>query len=197
MKGNFIELEIGDTNILAVELLKKTDDFDFDTIVYISKSGYLIGDAIGSISNKNTLEIKSKRPGADKKHKYLPEIINKLPKDLIYYLKVYERKLSYYDTVGDRTLYYDEEKARKLKPKKILIFDDSIDTGYTIEKVKQEIKTIYKDAEIKIITLNYFTDRNAIKPDYFLYTDSVISAPWTIDSKEYKRFIKLYENRNK
>ena len=187
MKGNFIELEIGDTNILAVELLKKIDDFDFDTIVYISKSGYLIGDAIGSISNKNTLEIKSKRPGADKKHKYLPEIINKLPKDLIYYLKVYERKLSYYDTVGDRTLYYDEEKARALKPKKILIFDDSIDTGHTIEKVKQEIK---------IITLNYFTDRNAIKPDYFLYTDSVISAPWTIDSKEYKRFIKMYENRN-
>lgn len=67
MKGNFIELDIGDTNILALEILKIIDDFDFDTVVYISKSGYLIGDAIGSISDKNILEIKSKRPGADKK----------------------------------------------------------------------------------------------------------------------------------
>ena len=111
MKGNYVDIELGDTNIIAVELLKIIDDFDFDTVVYISKSGYLIGDAIGSISNKNTLEIKSKRPGAEKKHKYLPDIVNKLPKDLIYYLKVYERKLSYYDVVGDRTLYYDEEKS--------------------------------------------------------------------------------------
>lgn len=197
MKGNFIELEIGDTNILALEFLKIIDDFDFDTVVYISKSGYLIGDAIGSISDKNILEIKSKRPGADKKHKYLPDIVNKLPKDLIYYLKVYERKLSYYDVVKERTLYYDEEEAKELKPEKILIFDDSVDTGYTIEKVKQKIESLYKDAEIKIAALNYFTDRNSIKPDYYLYTDSVISAPWTIDSKEYKRFIKMYENRNK
>ena len=197
MKGNFVELEIGDTNIIAVELLKIIDDFDFDIVVYISKSGYLIGDAIGSISNKNTLEIKSKRPGAEKKHKYLPEVVNKLPRDLIYYLKVYERKLSYYDVVSERTLYYDEEKVKDIKPKKILIFDDSIDTGYTLLKVKSEIESIYKDAEIKIAVLNYFTDRNSIKPDYFLYKDSVISAPWTIDSKEYREFIKLYENRNK
>lgn len=197
MKGNFIELEIGDTNILALEFLKIIDDFDFDTVVYISKSGYLIGDAIGSISDKNILEIKSKRPGADKKHKYLPDIVNKLPKDLIYYLKVYERKLSYYDVVDDRTLYYDEEKAKEIKPNKILIFDDVVDTGYTLLKVKNEIETMYKDVEIRVAVLNYFTDRNSIKPDYYLYTDSVISAPWTIDSKEYKKFIKMYEDRNK
>lgn len=195
MKGNFIELEIGDTNIIAVELLKIVDDFDFDTIIYISKSGYLVGEAIGSISNKKTLEIKSKRPGSDKKHKYLPNVVNKLPKNLIYYLKVYERKIGYYDVVGDRTLYYDEEKAKDIKPKKILVFDDVVDTGYTLSKVKTEIESIYKDAEIKVAVLNYFTDRNAIKPDYFLYTDSVISAPWTIDSKEYKEFIKMYEKK--
>lgn len=197
MKGNFIELKIGDTNILAVELLKMIEDFDFDTVIYISKSGYLIGDAIGSISNKNTLEIKSKRPGADKKHKYLPEVVSKLPKDLIYYLKVYERKLSYYDVASERTLYYDEEKVKDIKPKKILIFDDAIDTGYTLQAVIDKIKELYEKAEIRVAVLNYFTDRQTLIPDYYLYTDSVISAPWTIDSKEYRDFIKLYENRNK
>lgn len=196
MKGNFIEIEIGDTNIIALEILKIIEDFDFDTVVYVSKSGYLIGDAIACISNKKSFEIKSMRPGAVKKHKYLPDIVNKLPKDLIYYLKVYERRLSYYDIVGDRVLYYDEEKAKKLTPNKILIFDDSIDTGYTLLNIKKEIESIYENAEVKIAVLNYFTDRDSIKPDYFLYTDSVISAPWTIDSKEYKRFIKMYENRN-
>ena len=145
MKGNYVELEIGDTNIIAVEILKLINDFDFDIVIYISKSGYLIGDAIACISNKKGFEIKSKRPGVDKKHKYLPKIVNKLPKDLIYYLKLYERKLSYYDIVSERKLYYDEDKLKKLSPNKILIFDDSIDTGYTLSTVKKELESIYKD----------------------------------------------------
>ena len=192
MKGNYIDIEIGDTNIIALELLNLIND----TIIYISKSGYLIGDAMACISNKKCLEMKSKRPASDKKNNIIPNIINKLPKDLIYFLKIYERRLSYYDVVGQRTLYYDEDEYKKTKPKKILIFDDSIDTGYTIDKVIEEISKIYQGAEIKIAVLNYFTDRNSIKPDYYLYKDSVISAPWTIDSKEYKKFLNMYENRN-
>lgn len=194
MKSNFIEIELGDTNIIALEFLSIID-YDFDTVIYISKSGYLIGDAIATISHKNSLEMKSKRSGADKKHKYLPAIVNKLPKDLIHFLKEYERKNSYYDVSSKRILYYDKEEYKKQKPKRILIFDDAIDTGYTLNKVKNEIENIYKDASIKIAVLNYFTDRDSIRPDYYLYKDSIISAPWTIDNKEYKKFIKLYKNK--
>lgn len=196
MKNNFIEIELGDTNIIALELLSIID-YDFDMIIYISKSGYLIGEAIAFISNKNVLEMKSKRLNTDKKTINLSKIVNKLPKNLIHFLKEYERKNSYYDVSRKRILYYDKEEYKKQKPKKVLIFDDVIDTGYTLNEVINEVINIYGDVSIKVAVLSYFTDRNSIRPDYYLYKDSLISAPWTIDSKEYKKFIKLYENRNK
>lgn len=195
MEGNFIELVMGDTNIVALQLLNIINDYDFDTVVYISKSGYLIGNALAEISNCKALEIKSKRPNIKVKNKYLPNIVNKLPKNLIHFLKVYERKNSHYDISDERILYYDEDEYKKIKPKKILIFDDSIDTGYTLECVINKIKELYDGVQIKVAVLNYFTDRKNIQPDYYLYNNSVISAPWTIDSKEYKNFIKMYENR--
>lgn len=194
MKNDFIEIELGDTNIIALEFLSIID-YDFDMVIYISKSGYLIGEAIATISHKNSLEMKSKRKNNDKKSIYLSKVVNKLPKDLIHFLKEYERKNSYYDVSSKRILYYDKEEYKKQKPKRILIFDDAIDTGYTLNKVKNEIEKIYKDASIKVAVLNYFTDRDSIRPDYYLYKDSIISAPWTIDNKEYKKFIKLYKNK--
>lgn len=197
MKRNFVEIKLSDIHNIAQNLLNLIDNYDFDTVISISKSGYLVADALSIISGTKFLEIESKRVGVDEKSKYLPNIINKFPKNLIYFLKKYERKISYYEINEQRTLYYDKDSYEKISPKKILVFDDAIDTGYTIDKVCDEIKNIYGNAEIKTAVLNYYTDRNASVPDYYLYSDTILSAPWTIDSKEFFVFMKLYKDRKK
>lgn len=197
MRNKFVEIKFCDIKHIAQALLNIIDDYDFDTVVCISKSGYLVGKELSLISESQFLEIESKRLGVDEKSKYLPQIVNKFPKNLIYFLKKYERKISYYDVNEERTLYYDEDLYKKVEPRKILIFDDAIDTGYTIDKVTDKVKSIYSDANIKTAVLNYYTDRNVNAPDYYLYSDAILSAPWTIDSKEFPAFIKLYKNKSK
>jgi len=92
--------------------------------------------------------------------------------------------------------YDNREQYTKITEDGELIIDDVIDTGYTIKKVIEEINNIYENPEIKVAVLSYFNDRNAEKPDFYLYENTVLSAPWTIDSKEYEAFVKRYKKNN-
>lgn len=87
----------------------------------------------------------------------------------------------YYDTLCIKS-YSDDHKQKQLKviksnptQDKVLIIDDIVDSGKSIELAKE----IYPNS--KIFALHYKPDNSSIKPDYFFWkTDKWIVYPWEI-----------------
>ena len=60
------------------------------------------------------------------------------------------------------------------------------------------IQNEFKNAEIKIAGLNVWDkSKNIIHTDFALYENTVIKAPMSKDSSEYKEFVRIYNRETK
>lgn len=91
-----------------------------------------------------------------------------------------------------------EEKIDVKTIKNILVAEDSVDTGHSLKQSLNEIKKVLPEAEIKVASLNVWDkSKNIVSVDYSLYQNTIIKALMSKDSKEYKAFIKLYNEETK
>lgn len=73
---------------------------------------------------------------------------------------------------------------------KILIIDDTIETGKTIRHILPIVQDYFQNADIKIATLSNFDFPNV---DYQVYQNKILAGPWGRDSKEYQRFVQSFK----
>lgn len=91
-----------------------------------------------------------------------------------------------------------EEKIDAKTIKSILVAEDSVDTGHSLKQSLDAIKKVFPQAEVKVASLNVWDkSKNIVSVDYSLYQNTIIKAPMSKDSKEYKAFIKLYDEETK
>ena len=71
------------------------------------------------------------------------------------------------------------------KYQQILVVDDAVDSGYSIKKVLEEIKSqISNQTDLLSLTVVVTNHEAIILPDYYLYSDVLIRFPWSLDGKE-------------
>ncbi|WKW45649.1 phosphoribosyltransferase family protein [Myroides sp. JBRI-B21084] len=67
---------------------------------------------------------------------------------------------------------------------KILIIDDAIDSGKTIQQVKNTLQNKFPNAQIKTAVFVCTLKNALIKPNYYLYQNVLIRFPWSKDFKK-------------
>ena len=86
------------------------------------------------------------------------------------------------------------EKERQKKHKKILIIDDSVDTGWTMQNVLKEAKASFGEAEIKIASYSVITySKRRINVDYYRYEDAIVMTATSRRSKQHTDFLRNYD----
>ena len=86
------------------------------------------------------------------------------------------------------------KKEKKNTHEKILIVDDSVDTGWTMQCVYQIVKETFPEAMIKTAAytvIDYSTQRVSV--DYFKYRNTIILTATSRKSDQYEMFLKQYE----
>lgn len=172
-------------------LVKK--EYNYDCVIFIAKGSFLIGKSLSDLANVPLLEIFATRKGGKLK-KTLNPILKIIPEKLKIYLRKKEMNSNVHSKNSGREIKYDVEKWKKYKKtKKILVVDDSIDTGYSALLVKEVISKFFSKSDIKFAVINYFEKASDVfKPDFYLYKNTMIKGPWSNDSKENKKFLKMY-----
>lgn len=193
---NFLELSIEklhEENKKLYEKIKK--EYNYDLVIFIAKGAFLIGQDLAELNNTPLLEICATRGGGKLKKLGKP-VLKVIPNNLKIFLREKEFKSNYHSKHIDRKITYDTEKWEKyINSKNILLVDDSVDTGYSIKTSKEEIKSFFGNANLKVAALNVFEkSKDIVITDYFLYKDTMIKGPFSNDSKENKEYIKLYNN---
>ena len=166
-----------------------------DLVVFIAKSGFLFAKPIAQYFNCTMADIMVSRPASRAKDK-LKRIIELVPNDLILFILKMPFMYRFNDKKKERKIEITEryKKEKKNTHEKILIVDDSVDTGWTMQCVYQIVKETFPEAMIKTAAytvIDYSTQRVSV--DYFKYRNTIILTATSRKSDQYEMFLKQYE----
>ena len=193
---DYLELSIEEVKKQSNKLFNTIiKEYDYDLVIFIAKGSYLIASELSNLKNVPLIEIKAHRKGSILK-KIIKPFLKLIPKKILLKIRIKEMNHQTKKFDSKRYINFNDKKYSKyLNAKKILIVDDSIDSGNTMLQVKEEINKLFR-SEIKICVFNYMNN-SIIKPDYHLYRDTMICGPWSNDSKYNKKFLKMYREWSK
>lgn len=197
-----IELSINDISekcgVWAEEI---AETFCPQLLIYVAKAGYLIAEAMNGVFHAEILGIEATRKGNKAKEK-LGFIFRHVPRFLHKWLISLELKSNIHGKEQNRQVRFHNKieqirlrTGEKPSIRKILIVDDSVDTGYSMKAVVTETEKYFPEAQIKIASMNVWGKSSSVIPvDFALYHDTIIKAPMSKDHKEYKVFKNLYSS---
>ena len=127
-------------------------------------------------------------------YKIISPFLKIIPTSIKNVLRKKEFNSNYHEKNNERSISFDEDKWNQYKNcKKILLVDDSVDTGYSIKYAKEAIEKFFDKATVKVAAINYFEkSKKIVNTDYYLYTEKMLLGPWSNDSKENKEYLNEY-----
>ncbi|MCQ2538622.1 MAG: phosphoribosyltransferase [Lachnospiraceae bacterium] len=181
---------------LSEEILQT--GYNPDLVVFIAKGAFQIGKIISENFDCPMVEINCSRKGSKLKNALSP-FFKLIPSGLKAMLREKEMNNLSKKADSERTAEYDVVSWSKHdSAKRILLVDDSIDSGYSMRAAYDCVKEYFAGAEVRIAVINEFEgSEKVISSDYCLLQNTLISGPWSADSKEHKRFIARYEEWKK
>jgi hypoxanthine phosphoribosyltransferase len=165
-----------------------------DIVVFISKGAYTIGETIAKQFERPLLEIHASRK-ANKLKKLLSPLLVLIPLGIKIRLREMEILFGYHGNHDDRDVWFEKSAWEQyLDANKILVVDDSVDTGSTIKSVKSAIRDFSPNSDIRVAALNCFSFcAEDARPDFVLWHDTILNGPWSKDSRGNKQFLSEYE----
>lgn len=163
----------------------------FSFIVGIATGGDHVGKIIAEeLSDGATryLTVIARRPSTRHKTRFLETILRALPQRLNNFLRILEAKLlssrnrqHYVDVeLSDR----DREAIAGATSPAILVVDDAVDSGSTMQSVIKELLAINPEAKVTTAAITVTTSAPAVNVDYSLYrNNTLIRFPWSKDMK--------------
>lgn len=168
-----------------------------DLVIGVLTGGGYVGrevfKALPSIPKRRYTEIKIQRSGTKRKEKgLLKQVLKYSPTFLLNWLRmlesvVLEKKAQKHNPKRSGTIVIPSDINSFLKesPKNILLVDDAIDSGATLNLLKEYLELHYNNAAIKIAVITVTTPHPIIDADFCLYHDRVlVRFPWSNDIKK-------------
>lgn len=165
-----------------------------DLIIYIARGGYLIGKQMKEAFQVPMIGVSTVRDGNSIKEKIGP-VVAMFPNCIRNLLISIEVKSNKHAKNTERKVRFLKgvEDVKDKNIQKILVAEDSVDTGNSLQQAIKTIRTVFPDAEIKVASLNVWDkSKNIAHVDYALYENTIIKSPMSKDSKEYKEFREIY-----
>lgn len=186
-----------DFSIKCAELISKLD-FKPDLIIGILNGG---GYVMDEIKNQNQFKkvhfelVTLQRNQKFKSTSIFKNLLKLLPYSVLNKLRVYEsekakKSIKEIDIHQISNFKIDLNFLSTIKKPDgtILIVDDAIDTGKTMCIVKNNLIKQFPKAQIKTAVVSWTIEASIIKPDYFVFKNSLVRFPWSKDYKGKDRF---------
>lgn len=193
-----IELSIKNLDEKSKLLAEKiSKEFTPDIVIYVARGSYLIGRTVSEYFKVPLIAVGAERKGNSVKE-YLAPVLSMLPRFICDLLRKVELKSNVHAKSVEREIKFldDVNSIDKSVVEKILIIDDSIDTGNSMRCVVELVRKEFASAELKIAVLNVMEQsKDVIQADYYCYRNAMLRTPMSKDSREYSVFVKMYLNR--
>ena len=162
-----------------------------DLIVFIAKSGFLFAEPMADHFGCPMVDISVSRPGNDGKDT-IRKLIPRMPQKLLFALLSSKATYGYQETNSEREVKISERYQRLdwSKYKKILLVDDSADTGFSLIAAQNAIKASAPESEVRTACYCVIDiSKKRVKVDYHRYRNTIVVSATSRYSDEYDDFI--------
>lgn len=135
-------------------------------------------------------EVSISRPSTlHKRQTYTHRLLRHLPLWLCDVLRMLESRVAAYrssqvspERIGNLELSPEVTSLLNTRPGRVLIIDDAIDSGATMQKVCSQLQARFPDAQIRLAAITVTTQHPVVDADYSLYHNSTLCRfPWSND----------------
>lgn len=183
MKFSVVTLNHEKFNQACIDLRNKVEQSGYipDVIVAIPRAGKWMTDAAWSDCDVSSVSLIRKPKGNLKRH--IGMFIKHLPLALRDRLRIWEAKrLVKRNTHMCTTII--ELPALNHNIKRILLVDDAVDSGATLNAITKEFNRHYPEIEIRSAVITITSQDPMLVPDYYLFNNlTLIRSPWSIDMR--------------
>ncbi len=141
-------------------------------------------------ASSSFVEVKLQRESEKiKKNKLVSKILKILPYSILNKLRIVEsqkvkrktKKIDFLDLNSKKVIL---DNLPNIDVKKILIIDDALDSGKTMYLIKKKLSEKYPNlTEIKSAVIAWTINQSIVKPDYYVYKNTLVRYPWSKDFK--------------
>ena len=157
-----------------------------DVLVAIRTGGAYLGAElcrVWQLPPERYVEVELQRPSTAAKQGLIARIISRLPRKVADWLRVVEATvLSWMPRKPRRFEYTAEQLARLPQGARILVVDDAVDSGMTMQAVVNATAAAIGSVPATAAIVVTCADP-AIRPDFSLYNNVLIRFPWSKDAK--------------
>lgn len=190
--GNVKDIDLFKLKDLSYDLAKKVNKSDFKPqhILYIERAGLFIAHEIASYYSCPLSGIYANRTGTKIKSK-IRFILRHLPRSITHLLLQIELRSNVHAVKKERNVYMEVELPSKELD--MLLVDDAVDTGFSLNAVLKFLKTNgYVGDKMKTAVLTTTQKDPISRPDITLFEEITFAFPWSYDSREFKEAWMLY-----
>ena len=161
-----------------------------DAIVFIARGGLVIGQAMAEVFQCPLCAVKAVREGSRWKEAVTP-VLRLVPRSMRIWMREREVRSGIHAA-------HTARDVRFLTPvpdvNRILLVDDSVDTGTSMQQVCAALQAHCPAAIVEIAAINVFAKSEAlIHTDYAIYRDTLVSTPASADNCEHEAFLRRWE----
>lgn len=183
MKFHVVTLNHEKFNQACIELRNKVEQSGYipDVIVAIPRAGKWMTDAAWTDCDVSSVSLIRKPKGNLKRH--VGMFIKHLPLALRDRLRIWEAKrLVKRNKHMSATII--ELPILHNTVKRILLVDDAVDSGATLNAVTEEFNRQYPEIEVRSAVITITSEDPMLLPDYYLFNNlTLIRSPWSIDMR--------------
>lgn len=198
----FVEYSLASLCREAVRLavLVQENGYRPDCVAYLARGGWIIGEIVASHFFAPVVELSVQRSGNLTKEKS-SGLLQRLPRSLRKTLREWEIAIR----LSSRQKGESRHGALQLTDRysipsgisKVLLVDDSADTGYSVAAAVDELSLVFPDAEIRTAVINAFAvAKGNAHIDWCLYENRLLGTPSSKDNREYDDFVARYSGND-
>ena len=169
-------------------------DFRPDIVVFPAKSGYLFAAPIAEELRIPMVDVLATRPGNETKDA-IRQHVPWIPTWLLAIALKSKAMYGFNEANAERNVLLTERAAAIdwAKKQRILIVDDSVDTGWSIVAVRDLLKAIAPTADIRIASYCVIDmSKDRVKVDWLRYRNTIILTATSRYSDEHESFLTAY-----
>lgn len=181
---------------LLAERVERDSACVFDAIVGVRNGGAVVCDVFCKYFPDSRFgsrfDVSLSRPSSKRKEGMISKLLKKLPMGLLDMMRMAEAfLLGVADRLSRKTNLPEVEIPAELQQllrgkenPEILIIDDAVDSGKTLQAIVETIKKINPAVKIRVAVITVTTSAPRIRADFALYRNhTLIRFPWSNDYK--------------
>ncbi|GGI58134.1 hypothetical protein GCM10011444_24430 [Winogradskyella haliclonae] len=131
--------------------------------------------------------VKLQRPSTKgiKQSSFMKNLLNLLPYSILNKARIseHQKQIKTSNKNNNQTIEIDFSAFENKSINTILILDDAVDSGQTMQSVIEVLSNKFPDTSIKTAVLAWTNAESIVVPDYYMFKNQLVRFPWSLDYK--------------